>query len=108
LVLAVVGEYANAVSFANWIMSGKKGDRPRLGGDSAVIEFKPEGVVVYELEGSFPINTEFAAWGSGAMAALAALHMGASAKQAVKVAKKVDVYTGGKVKTMKIRLEQKP
>lgn len=35
----------------------------------------------------------FYAWGSGAKAALAALHMGATASGAVKIAAKVDVYT---------------
>jgi ATP-dependent protease HslVU (ClpYQ) peptidase subunit len=39
----------------------------------------------------------FVAIGSGRQAALAAMHCGKSAKDAVEVAKKVDPYTGGRV-----------
>jgi hypothetical protein len=42
----------------------------------------------------------FFAIGSGRAAALGAMHMGASAEEAVQVAKKIDNYTGGPVKLM--------
>jgi ATP-dependent protease HslVU (ClpYQ) peptidase subunit len=45
---------------------------------------------------------KFFAIGSGAPAALGAMHMGASAKEAVNVAKKIDIYTGGRVVSMKL------
>lgn len=45
------------------------------------------------------------ATGSGRDFALAAMDMGASAKQAVKVASRRDVYTGGKIRTLTIKVE---
>ena len=46
------------------------------------------------------VDEPFFAVGSGACAALGAMHMGATAKEAVEIAKKIDLYTGGKVKTL--------
>lgn len=45
---------------------------------------------------------KFFAIGSGAPAALGAMHMGATAKEAVAVAKKIDIYTGGAIVAMKL------
>lgn len=47
------------------------------------------------------------ATGSGRDFALAAMDMGASAKKAVKVASKRDVYTGGKIRTLTIHQQDK-
>ena len=44
----------------------------------------------------------FFAIGSGAAAAMGAMHAGASAKEAIQIAKKIDNYTGGTVKTMSL------
>lgn len=48
------------------------------------------------------ITEEFYAIGSGAKVALGAMHHGASAQEAVEIAKLVDPYTGGEVKTMEL------
>lgn len=42
------------------------------------------------------------AWGSGSLHAMTAMDMGATAKEAVKMAMKRDVYTGGKIRSIKI------
>lgn len=42
------------------------------------------------------------AFGSGAMHALTAMDMGATAKEAVKMAMKRDIFTGGKIRSFKI------
>lgn len=47
-----------------------------------------------------PANPD--AIGSGAAYALAAMDMGASAEDAVRAAMKRDIYTGGKVRAMKV------
>ncbi len=47
-----------------------------------------------------PANPD--AIGSGSAYALAAMDMGASAEEAVRAAMKRDIYTGGKVRTMRI------
>lgn len=47
-----------------------------------------------------PIYEPFFAIGSGCQAALAAMHMGASAEKAVQIASLVDPYTGGEIETI--------
>ena len=47
-----------------------------------------------------PIYESFFAVGSGAQAAMAAMHMGASAEEAVKISMLVDPHTAGDVETL--------
>ncbi len=49
-----------------------------------------------------PLDCPFWAIGSGAMAALAAMHMGATAAEAIAVAAKVDMFTGGTIQVEKL------
>ena len=49
-------------------------------------------------------TSEHYAFGSGDLHAITAMDMGASAKEAVKMAIKRDVYTGGKVRTIKVKV----
>lgn len=51
-----------------------------------------------------PANPD--AIGSGSAYALAAMDMGASAEEAVRAAMKRDIYTGGKVRTVRITRDQ--
>jgi ATP-dependent protease HslVU (ClpYQ) peptidase subunit len=44
------------------------------------------------------LRETFWAIGSGEQAAMVAMHMGATAKEAVEMAKRVDPYTGGRVR----------
>ena len=46
-------------------------------------------------------NEKFYAIGSGTKCALAAMHLGCSAEEAVEIAKKIDPHTGGKVQVFK-------
>ncbi len=48
-----------------------------------------------------PLYCPFWAIGSGAQAALAAMHMGATAAESIAVAAKVDVFTGGTIQVEK-------
>lgn len=59
---------------------------------------------IYDVGPDFSVNSvdDFAAVGSGASFAMAALHLGKSAKQAVEVAKELDMYTGGTIKEMTV------
>ena len=79
---------------------------PRLKGVTG-LRIDPDGSIwCYEgLRWSPVIGTEFAAIGSGADYAIAALHMGASAKEAVRIAAKCNIHTGGRIFT--VSLEQK-
>ena len=78
---------------------------PVLGKDEGrVIEVMPSGVVfMHEPGGKYPIGRiGHGAWGSGSDAARGALAMGASAVQAVRVAGKIDIYTGGRVQRVSL------
>lgn len=46
---------------------------------------------------------KFIAIGSGASAAMGAMHMGADPKKAVKIAAKCDSYTGGRVRCLEVK-----
>jgi ATP-dependent protease HslVU (ClpYQ) peptidase subunit len=43
------------------------------------------------------VEDDFSAIGSGAQAAMAAMHMGADVKRAIEIASQVDVGSGGKI-----------
>jgi 20S proteasome alpha/beta subunit len=94
---AVTGDYAMAVKVMKSIIAGGDGDG--LGESARVIRVASNGeVTVFEEGGSFPVSgADFYAWGSGFPVALGALHMGASAEEAVRIAALVDPNTGGAV-----------
>jgi ATP-dependent protease HslVU (ClpYQ) peptidase subunit len=54
-----------------------------------------------------PVDEEFYAIGSGAKAALGAMHMGASAKRAVEIACKIDPFTAEPVVTMSLKIKSR-
>lgn len=103
-VVGAAGVRRQISDFVAWYEKGQDGPRPSI--DLAtIIHCFPDGrVSVYD--GSYDerdvTNCEFYACGSGAMAALAAMSMGASAEQAVKVAMLYDPWTGGEVQTEKV------
>jgi ATP-dependent protease HslVU (ClpYQ) peptidase subunit len=95
--LAVIsGEMERFIGFVAWL-EARGGERPCLGDDTRVIHFKCGKIMVYEGRGQFDETGEFGAWGSGWPAAVGALFAGATARQAVEIAAKVDPYTGGEV-----------
>lgn len=96
------GDAARISAMRTWINDGRTGAKPDLT-DTAVYHFRNgEPISIHEAGGSFEVDAEFAAWGSGAPPAYGALHMGASAERAVEIASLVDDNTGGKVVTMKV------
>lgn len=100
----VVG-YAGTVSdcqlVIEWMRGGmKKKDRPELSStaDVGIIYVKNTGEVFLVDEGLMPYPTCVpCAEGSGADFALAAMHLGKTSKQAVKLAIKLDCYSGGAI-----------
>lgn len=102
-VCGVCGNYTEALAFIAWLNDGKKKDvRPPLAG-STVVQATAVGVIVHESEGCYPVKGDFGAWGSGLPVALGALHMGATAEEAVNVAALVDEGTGGAIVSMKAK-----
>ena len=66
--------------------------------NSQLIVVTPLNLVICENNSYFELDkVEFAAWGTGATAALGALHAGASAIEAVQIAILVDPSSGGLV-----------
>lgn len=103
-VCGVCGNYTEALAFLTWLNDGKKKDaRPPLSG-ATVVQMTTDSVVVHESEGCYPVKGEFfGAWGSGLPVALGALHMRATAEEAVRVAALVDEGTGGAIVSMKVK-----
>jgi hypothetical protein len=101
-IIATAGHGTTGMLFIDWY-EGDQGEVPRIDADD---DFD---ILVWNKDGLFNVDRYFRlmrvsepffAIGCGACVALGAMHMGANAKQAVEVAKKVDLYTGGKVKVM--------
>lgn len=101
-VCGVCGNYTEAIAFINWLNAKKADSRPSLTG-ATVVQMTADGVVVHESEGCYPVKGEFGAWGSGLPVALGALHMRATAEEAVRVAALVDEGTGGAIVSMKAK-----
>jgi hypothetical protein len=93
--IGISGGLDHGMMFVRWYAAGADlADRPK-GLDASALALDRSGLYRYESECyPMPIEDGFAASGSGAYAALAAMHMGATPKEAVEVACKVDVYTG--------------
>jgi 20S proteasome alpha/beta subunit len=98
------GLSAKVQPYAQALASGKVAlpEIPR--DDGRVIEVMPDGVVwIHEVGGKHSLGKlECGAWGSGASIARGALEMGAGARQAVLIARKLDPYTGGRVQSVSL------
>jgi hypothetical protein len=101
---AMVGRIEASVRFWESLLDGKGcGD---LGDGCHGILVDRETKQAYTVEGPFGVllavgKGETAACGTGADFALMAMHLGKSAKQAVELAMKYDIYTGFGVNTVK-------
>ena len=109
-VIGTAGTLMDCVAFVRWWQDR---DRPldfrafRNDGSDApdlhALVAGPDGVEVWtEHLQPVPVETEFYAIGSGAMAAMAAMYMGASAAEAVRIASLVDQYTGGEIQVLEV------
>jgi len=100
VIIATAGESSPGMVFVDWYGSGKPPPDifMHLGGDFLCLVLSPEGLFEYDVycRGE-PIEEEFYAVGSGSMAALAAMHCGKSAVDAVRIAARIDSFTGGRV-----------
>lgn len=103
VILATAGDGAPGMVFVDWY--GKKGKPPAELREADISILVWDGATLTEFDGwcrGEVIIEPFYAIGSGAKAALGAMHMGATAYQAVCIAAKIDPYTGGAVTTMGI------
>lgn len=101
-VFGVCGELSSAMKYLEWIKKGRDEEtKPTLDDDWHAI-FVENGKVWHENNNLFPTRggVPFAI-GSGAPFAMGAMLAGATPQEAIKIAMKLDVDTGGKVRTMK-------
>lgn len=96
----VTGQWAIAKRLLDWIESDRSTAQPE--GDARVIVVGKR-IEVFEDGHSYIENAKFMAWGSGMPPALGALHAGASAVEAVRIASLVDTLSGGKVMFLECR-----
>jgi hypothetical protein len=113
--IGVCGGYASSWRYATWLAAVEASDTwmptslrhgPKLCGSATVVEVLANGRLMLHEEGGVypaPEDTEFHAWGSGMEAALGALHMGATAEQAVQVATRIDTGSGGQVQSARLK-----
>lgn len=101
--VAYAGVAGTGAEYARWFLKGEKGKAPSLssitpnnGADILIIR-KDKRLEWYDKDGWHYVENDKFAMGSGAMAARAAMKMGAFADKAVQVASELDVYTGYKV-----------
>jgi hypothetical protein len=106
VILATAGETFSGLVFVDWLGSGKEAPENLIHGDAefTVLVLQNDGLWEFDkwCRGEKVLN-EFYAVGSGAKAAMGAMHMGASAKRAVEVACLIDPYTAPPVVTMTLR-----
>lgn len=93
-------------AFLDWACDPRD-DTPFPEGELSLqaIAVEPTGEVFYyynSLSPSGPLEAPFYAIGSGALAAMGALHAGASIEQSVEIASFCDVWTGGPVRTLRL------
>jgi ATP-dependent protease HslVU (ClpYQ) peptidase subunit len=108
VLIGTAGGSFSGMVYVDWFKKG--GERPNvldnISSDEDFHNLIWDGKSLFEVNWLWrPIKVprpKFFAIGSGAGAALGAMHMGASAKEAVAVAKKIDIYTGGAIVTMKL------
>lgn len=100
VVVGCAGSGPAIAKFLRWLESGKQDDPPKMGKDDELeaIVLTPAGLFIYDtsLEAEECLDP-FYAVGTGAEAALGAMHMGADPRRAVEVAALVDNSTGGPI-----------
>lgn len=101
LLYALTGNGAVAHLFRDWIESGAKYNPPQLGdGDNSAsgFIFPGDDLILHFHSGHVcSLRLPFYAAGSGADLALGAMAMGATAYEAIMVAKRFDIHTGGAI-----------
>ncbi|HEX8577982.1 MAG TPA: hypothetical protein VF655_00120 [Allosphingosinicella sp.] len=92
------GQTLDSMAFRDWLAGGEEGKRPKASSPFGALVFKPDETLWYYADGSSGaiVDTPMAI-GSGSELAMGAMLAGADAEQAVKVAARVDPYTGGRI-----------
>ena len=105
--LGAAGLAGSCNAMLDWIEEGCKGDRPKFQDNeddcAIVLEIRPGGSVFrHDRTGAFQLKAGPTAVGSGAPFAMAAMVLGKTAVEAVRVAMELDPDTGGEITTLKL------
>jgi ATP-dependent protease HslVU (ClpYQ) peptidase subunit len=105
-VVGAGGDGPSIARFFRWIEFGRQDEPPKLGKDDELeaLVLTADGLFVYGRD-CVPeeVLDDFYAIGTGAQAALSAMHMGATPKRAVEIACRVDNNTGGPVDVLGLK-----
>lgn len=102
--LISAGKTNDAYRVKRWLDEGSKGDPPAV--DDGFGAFLIRGGRIRLFAGGSepqPLPDKFFAIGSGRDFAIAAMHLGLSAEEGVKIACKYDAYTGGPIRVFQVR-----
>lgn len=105
VIIATAGESTPGMMFVDWFGSREPPPENFIegGADFTCLVLQQDGLWEYDAWcRGIKILDKFYAVGSGAKAALGALHMGASARKAVEVACRIDHYSGLPVTAMRL------
>jgi ATP-dependent protease HslVU (ClpYQ), peptidase subunit len=101
--LGISGHVGDNLKFVEWFRSKNPDVSPEFSEDNSfdAIELSPEGLFVWDSSlQRMEVLDPFIAVGSGYMAALSALHLGASPEVAIETACKVDRASGGPLQVL--------
>lgn len=100
--VASIGEAPMGDAVKHWLEHGQEGEAPTMAGEAMVIfpDGHMEAFSGENRQRNYP-TAPFYAWGSGADVALGAMHMGATAVQAVEAAIRWNVHTGGEITVLR-------
>lgn len=102
------GEWSKAYAAISWLLGGRQGDAPDFENAELVI-LKPDGTVWIACERfpEFPILDDVAAIGCGSAAAMALMHYGLGAKDAVRATCKTDPGSSEPIQVYKLPKKRK-
>ena len=101
-VIGITGVMATGYQFFKWLSDCRRGDPPDMTGTTALLITGTQIWCYDETTDPYPIDDPYAAIGSGSMAALACMQLGHGPKEAVRIAAKIDPYTGGKIRVLEV------
>lgn len=103
-IVGSAGDAAICQAFLDWLTDGDENSNPpKTKKDFEALVLEPDGKLTYYDHRMVAMPCEVpAAVGSGAPHALTAMDMGATSKKAVEMAILRDMYSGGKIQTLKI------
>jgi len=101
-VLGFAGVASVGPRLAQWLINERRGDPPDMSDTHALLITGDAIWFFDEVPHPYEILDPFCTLGSGGQAATAAMHCGKSPKEAVKIAAKIDTFTGGRIVCMEV------